>query len=853
MKKTITLLTLLLAFCTVGFTQFIDDFDDGSFSDGPIWNGDTGVFIVNTDGELQLMDNAANTTYLSADVQGEMLWEFYFSLDFLPSGNNQLRIFLNCSNADLSGSGYFLQIGESGSDDAIELRKTTGSSSSVVLRGTDGTVASKPKSRVRVIRDAANNWELLADHTGGTNFISEGTANDNTYPSGDFFGFYCQYTSTNNDAFIFDDIRIDTIITMPPKIQSITPISNTALDVRFTETVISSSAENTANYTVANVGNPATATLDAADATLVHLTGFSPAFTNGQTYTLNVTGVADLTGNLADDSESFSFFIAKQVAPFDILINEFLADADANLSGFQSVEYIELYNRSNKAVELSELQFSDGANFKTLPQHVLAPSEYVILTDEGNENLFTVTTLAISISLSNGSDEMWLQNLDGQTIHRKAYNSLEVEKGFSTELVNPDAFCMLNNWQITESPLGGTPGSANSVLNATADQGGPNIICVNMESENSIRILFDEILDENTAQDAFNYEVDNNIGSPTNAMLDATGDAVILNFNTSFDEDVIYAVSINNVSDCTGTNPIGTSNIGQFSNSTAQAGDLIINEILYDAPTGGVDFIEIYNNSDKIISLNGLQILEIEDDGDDFDVDVETRCPLLPGEYIAFSEDPQSTIFSYPLTPNPDGILSLDLPAFDAGSSVYLLGEMQLLGRDTIDGFTFNNTYHNPLLGSTKGVSLERIDFDLITQNPNNWQSAVESVGWATPAYENSQRFTGTGGSSNKCVIINQEVFSPDGDGYQDFLLIDYDLDAPGYIANVRIFDTRGRQVKELINNQFLQPRGFFRWNGDTDEGEKARIGIYIVRVELFDVNGKVTRCKQPCVVAGNL
>jgi len=82
---------------------------------------------------------------------------------------------------------------------------------------------------------------------------------------------------------------------------------------------------------------------------------------------------------------------------------------------------------------------------------------------------------------------------------------------------------------------------------------------------------------------------------------------------------------------------------------------------------------------------------------------------------------------------------------------------------------------------------------------------------------------------------------------------MDYDLDAPGYIANIRIFDAKGRQVKQLTNNQFLQPRGFFRWDGDTDDGQKARIGIYIVWIELFDVNGNVTRCKQPCVVAGQL
>jgi len=210
-----------------------------------------------------------------------------------------------------------------------------------------------------------------------------------------------------------------------------------------------------------------------------------------------------------------------------------------------------------------------------------------------------------------------------------------------------------------------------------------------------------------------------------------------------------------------------------------------------------------------------LSILEQQEDSF-YTANIEVRCPLQIGEYIAFSADPRDTRTNYPLTPNPEGIHFANLPAFDDGSIISILGAEQLFGRDTIDKFAVDKNYHNPLIDITKGVSLERIDFDAPTQDRNNWQSAAESAGWATPAYENSQRYTGTGGSSNDCVTITEEIFSPDGDGYRDFLRIDYDLDTPGYIANVRIFDARGRQIKQLTNNQFLEPQGFFRWNGDT-------------------------------------
>ena len=863
MKKTILPLLIFTFICTANFAQtFNENFNDGSFTDDPEWSGDTDEFIVNTAGELQLNDDETAAAYLSTPVStaDATTWEFLFRLDFSPSTSNQLKVYLNASAADLSGSlsGYFVQIGASGTDDALEFRRQNGGTSSTLLiSGTAGSVGSEPAlARVRVIRDATGNWQLFADYTGGTNFTLEGTVFDDTYPSGNFFGLHCKYSSTRADKFFLDDIIIDPIVVAPPEIQSITPISNTALDVYFSEPVALPSAGIPANYTVSGIGSPANAQLDAADATLVHLTGFTPPFSNGQTYTLTATGVEDFTGDASDDSEMFSFFMPEEIAPFDILINEFMAAPSSTLGGLRGVEYVELYNRSDKIIDLSDLQYSDGASPSMLPEHIIAPQEYVIITDDENVTLFTsngITALGVNVSLSNGGDDIWLQNLFGETIHRKIYNPLEIASGISTELVNPESFCISDNWQLSTSPVGGTPGAENAVFNASADTNGPSLVCVNVINETTINILFDEILNATSVEQTDNYTVNNSIGSPSFVALDGPGDAVTLNFNTVFTEDVIYEINVNNVADCTGGN-VMTSGTTQFSNSTALAGDLILNEILFDAPSGGVDFVEIYNNSDKILKIDGFQIAEIELDGDDFYGDIEARCPLLPGEYVAFSNDPQSTVMSYPLTLNPDGILPMDLPSFDNDATIILFGEMQLLGREVIDSLSYFEDFHNPLFDDTDGVSLERIDFDAPSSDPNNWQSAAEAVGFATPAYENSQyRPSGTGGGTADCVTIEDEVFSPDNDGFEDFLQINYNLDTGGYIANVRIFDARGRQIKQLINNQFLEVEGFFRWNGDTDEGLKARLGIYIVWVELFDVNGNVTRCKNTCVVAGQL
>jgi len=859
MKETILPLLILAFFCTANFAQtFNENFNDGSFINDPVWSGDADEFIINAAGELQLNDDETAEAHLSTPVstQGQTIWEFSFRFDFNPSSSNNLRVYLNASAANLDGTlnGYFVEIGKS--NDALQFRRQNGTASTLLISGTTDALDTDPAlARIRVTRDATGNWELLADYTGGTNFTSEGTTFDDTYPGGNFFGFHCDYTSTRADKFFFDDIIIDPITVAPPEIQSITPISNNALDIRFSEPVTLPSAENTTNYTISGIGNPSNVQLDGADATLVHLTGFTTQFSNNQTYTLTATGITDLTGDISNDSETFTFFIAEEVAPFDILITEFMAAPSSSIGGLRSVEYVELYNRSNKFIDLSDLQFSDGGSANILPQYTIAPQEYIILTDDENVVLFTsngITALSFSIGLVNGGDDLWLQNIFGETIHRKIYDATEVTPSISTEMVNSESYCTTANWQLCIAPAGGTPGSQNSVFSPSPDLAAPTLVCVNTIDETTIKLLFDETINKNTAQQIANYTVNNSIGNPFNATLDDTGDAITLNFNTIFEEDIIYEISVNNISDCTSANTL-TSTTAQFANSRALAGNLIINEILFDAPSGGVDFIEIYNNSSKILTINDLQIAEQELDGDIFYGNVIARCPLFPGEYAAFSDEPQSTIMSYPLTPNPESILPMDLPSFDNEATIILYGEMQLLGREVIDSLSYSEDMHNPLFDDTDGVSLERIDFNAPTSDPNNWQSAAESVGFATPAYENSQYRTGTNGGTADCVTIEKEVFSPDNDGFEDFLRIDYNFDTGGYVANVRIFDARGRQIKQLINNQFLEPQGFFRWDGDTDEGLKTRLGIYIVWVELFDSNGNVTRCKNTCVVAGQL
>jgi len=176
----------MLTFCLQA--QLIENFTDGDFTDSPSWQGDTSKYIVNGNFELQNMDTAGGSSYLSvpAVTADSTNWEFYFRLEFAPSTANQMRAYLTASQSNLSGpqDGYFLQVGASGGEDALDFYRQDGNGTTLLLSTPVGSAATNPEIRVRVTRSQNQEWELLADLAGGTDFQSYGTVTDDTHPMG---------------------------------------------------------------------------------------------------------------------------------------------------------------------------------------------------------------------------------------------------------------------------------------------------------------------------------------------------------------------------------------------------------------------------------------------------------------------------------------------------------------------------------------------------------------------------------------------------------------------------------------------------------------------------------------------
>ncbi|HSN61714.1 MAG TPA: Ig-like domain-containing protein, partial [Ferruginibacter sp.] len=324
-KFTYCLLAIIIGLNTQA--QFTDNFNDGNFTANPAWIGGTSDFIVNAALQLQSNNTTAGSNFYLATASTKATvaqWDFYCQFTFNTSGANYTDVYLTASASDLtqtSTTGYFVRIGNT--DDEISLyRKDAGVAAIKIIDGSNGsTNTSNNTIKVRVIRNAANQWTLSRDLTGtGTSYTSEGVVTDATYLTSAFFGIWVrQSTASFFQRHFFDDIAVTDYApdVTPPVLQSATPTGVNTVDVLFNEPVELTSSQVISNYVVNNgLGSPLTAVRDGVNTSLVHLT-FANNFPNRINLQLTVNGVKDLAGNtLTNGTASFSYFTGIQ---YDIL------------------------------------------------------------------------------------------------------------------------------------------------------------------------------------------------------------------------------------------------------------------------------------------------------------------------------------------------------------------------------------------------------------------------------------------------------------------------------------------------------------------------------------------------------
>lgn len=273
--------------------------------------------------------------------------------------------------------------------------------------------------------------------------------------------------------------------------------------------------------------------------------------------------------------------------------------------------------------------------------------------------------------------------------------------------------------------------------------------------------------------------------------------------------------------------------------------DLLISEVLFNPKTGGVDFVEIYNPTDKALSLNNVQLGNLDADGMPANFKSIGAGSLNSGAYCVISVNAAKLKADYYTPSNAYFIQLSAMPAYNNENGHVLL----LRGGGIIDQLDYTEKLHLPTLEIFKGVSLERVSFERATNETGNFSSASASVGFATPGYRNSVQENASLKKSN--VTLYSKSFSPDGDGFEDLLQVSYELKYHGNMATVTIYTDQGFLVRRLIRNESVGTSGTLTWNGVDDQGQTSPFGIYILVFKSFDLNGNQVNIRKAFSLAG--
>ena len=564
----------------------------------------------------------------------------------------------------------------------------------------------------------------------------------------------------------------------------------------------------------------------------------------------------------------FAYSFIPQLSYSQIILSEIMFDPIGNEN---YDEFIEIYNLSSTdSIDLAGWQICDGSGIDNIICHEkgtkLAPQQFGLILDSGyfeNSNQYQglipdkVLILTIdnktfgSSGLSNSKAEnIFIFSSIGDTVANYIY-SINNEPGYSDEKIDLSSGDDEGNWSNSKI-LNGTPGATNSVSPLEYDLSLTNI---NYTPQNPIPE--DEVTLIVKVENIGRFNVN---GFQLTSYLDLNYDGIYQNneqigdvFLTeqllisgeTFEAEIHFFVSLSGkfnlflkLESSEDINVLNDSLTTIFS-AGFPARTLIVNEIMYSPKTSKAEWIEIFNRSNNEVNIQNWEFSDSDSIKNNQITDTYLLIP--PQSFFILSKD--STILEQF---NLINCHFITYPSWQSlnneNDNIFLFDQ----NKNIIDEVSYYDFW-----GGDQGISLERINPNLASNDSSNWNSSVNFYG-GTPGEQNSIFVDVL--PSDAELSISPNPFSPDGDGRDDITIISYELPFNLSQVHIKIYDIRGRLVKTLINNQ---PSGMSRstiWDGKDKNGNICRMGIYIVYLEAIHYQrGVVKSLKKSVVLAKNL
>lgn len=818
------------------YAQWQDDFSQHPWN--VFWKGDTSSFGINSQHLLQSKNQPPTTISISrnSNLSANVVWEFNLKLNFKLATNNLARIYLMSNQEDLKGAlqGYFVEISGSGTRFNYFLKKQNGTRTTTIIQSEDLTTPNAIDAHFKVVRNTDFRWFLYVKEP-SLSTVNQliGSKIDDQFSLSNFFGVWCKFsTSARSNQFYFDDFKVDFFErdTIPPQIIAVQVQNPNVIRVQFSEKMDSVQLLNVNHYVLNDV-HPNHLKINS-------LTEVELLFDTLQTqnYQFKTNGLTDLSGNFLLEKNLHTFF---HIRPYDakvgdIRINEVMFKPDT-LGRLPNAEYVELWNTSSSYIIMNGWKWADKSRSVTLRTDTLAPQSYVILCPSVAANSFSgygkVLPLSSFPSLNNDADVLKLSTATGMIMDSLSYSDTWLNDhqltngGIALEWMGTPSCSSMLSWTASKAPIGGTPGTPNSVFHQSKKE--IQILHTHVLSDTLVLIEFNQKLDTSLLK----FQLQNDELAVQYTFVDSLMVAMV-HFPNPLERGVSHQLKLLNLSNC--ENHIPLYEIPVFKAFEAQANEILVSEIMVNPSEEGASYVELYNPTQKIFNLKELFIASQNSEGNPSGKRVLSAedAWFPPQTYLVFTKDTAWVSHQYQVK-YPSQLKALSsLPGFASSSgAIWILNAKS----ETVDKLDYSSDMHHDWLKNTHNVALERISFEQNTNAMGNFISATADIGFGTPTYKNSAQIEL---APKVRFWLSSKTLSPDGDGFEDDLEINYELNGHEWLAQMEVYDATGNWVCTSFPNASLSPQGKWSWSPSLQHFTLNQ-GIYVWVVKLFHPQGK--------------
>ncbi|MDO9548739.1 MAG: lamin tail domain-containing protein, partial [Candidatus Marinimicrobia bacterium] len=547
---------------------------------------------------------------------------------------------------------------------------------------------------------------------------------------------------------------------------------------------------------------------------------------SGRCHYLAIVAMSD-DENTKDNMATTDLLVAYPIQ--SVVVNEFFAYPNSG-----QAEFIELVHRGGDIINLNEWRLEDSRSAIVLSHPImLEKGKYLVLAQDSSFfDYCSVSNFQVIIpekwpGLSNTADKIVIRDLTGTIIDSLAYNSeWGVVSGVSLEKRLPeDPSEQRQFWSRSQDASGSTPGADNSIMPRLFDLKLDSILVSwydgNIETEVDIMCWFSNRGQNSCASAKISVQENRQTIAIKNIGEIAPGgqDSVTMNIGTF--ESGIHRLQVF-VDWAEDMNP-GNDTLSAEIRTAYPEGKLLLSEfmaiprVVITESGSNSEYIEIFNPSEEI-QLEGWMIC---DENTGAPVEIQEQKTISSGGYFVFAAD--SSVFHFTGVISPRTVVFKKFPTLNNTADALYLKDPT--GK-TIDSLIYNSQWTVP-----QYISMERVYFS----NPNtisNWRYSTDPSG-GTPGYKNSVAIDDA--TNRPGIKTSPNPFSPNGDGVDDEVAIMYQLPFPSARVTVQIYDLMGRLIYEPARNITTSSRGAVYWDGSGKHGNRARIGMYLVRCSATD------------------